>query len=244
MRSLALGIALALLQLCGSEPEAAVPAPSPSAAAPSSFTLSASHGGTVVQVEDHWVEVVTKDSGEVEAYVVDAQGAPAPSAETTVVVEVPGVDQHPHPATLVWDADQARYRGRIEVTPAPGPAEVRLVVRGRPRHARAHRLIVVEAPRHERVVVAPRPGAVVVHPPTPSVVVVRPTPTVVIEERGHPGRGHGRGRGRVEVTHPGAEIRVGGPSIHVGGPSVHVEGPGVRVERGRGRGRGHGRGRH
>lgn len=181
-------VPLALLRVCGSdeapppaasgpavvavEGEVAVAAPAP---ALSATVTRPRHGGTVVVAEDHAVEVVAQPSGQVYAYVVDAQGHVPPAAEVNLTVNVHGSDGELHPAVLVWNPTELRYVGRVSVTPAPGEVEVVLVRGGRPRRGRVDTYVIVPAPaaRAEVVVGAPR-GEVVVGAPRGEVVVAGP----------------------------------------------------------------------
>lgn len=222
-------ISVAMLKICGAgDAPAAAP---PTAEAPSgSFAMRAEHGGTVIRAEDHWVELVPKSDGTLEAYVADAAGEPVPVAGTVVNVQVRGTDQRPHAVSLRWNPDAYRFEGRLEgTTIAEGPTEVIVVVAGRPRRATAPRLVIVEVPAPERAEVlvapreprrstvivehpAPRPGVVVVAPPPPrpSIVFVPPQPPGVVvhvddddrhHRRGHHGRGHHRGRRHHDDDH-------------------------------------------
>ena len=205
---------LAMMKVCGAEP---APVPVAVVAAPPTFTMTAQHGGTVVQADDHWVEVVPRQDGTVEAYVVGPAGAPPPPTATVVTARVPASDRRPHDVTLAWSPEQGRYEGRlVGVRPAPGPVEVVVIVEGRPRRAIAPHVVVLAAPPPAVVVDArPRRGRdrtiVVTEPAHPGVVVVGhdPRPGVVVvgggrHDRGrhlghyggggHGGRGRGHGR--------------------------------------------------
>lgn len=212
-------VCFAMLKLCGSEVETVPVAVEPSAAAPTgAFTMAAEHGGTVLLAEDHWVEVVPKSDGSVEAYVSDTHGEPVPVVGTVVSVRIHGADGEQHAVPLGWNADTYRFEGRLEGTSvAEGPTEVIVIVGGHPRRATAPRLVVVQLPalerpsvvvtrggrRIERTVVAPappppRPGMIVVAPPPPAhagVVIVRPEPRVEIH-LGDDDRHRGRRRYR------------------------------------------------
>ncbi|UJR82860.1 hypothetical protein [Sandaracinus amylolyticus] len=179
MRSLTLSMAFfALMKLCGSSEQ---PTPPVGAAATGALTVTAQHGGVMVAAsDDAWIELVTKQDGQVEAYVVDATGAPMPHAQAQVTaVQVQGSDGRPHDVALAWDEGQRRYAGRVEVTPVAAPAEVQLVVRGQPRRARAPQVILVPPTPPSATVVVGAP-----QPPRATVVVERPQPpqaTVVVQ---------------------------------------------------------------
>lgn len=234
MRSLMISMALlSFAKMCGGEPASTPPV---SVAATSALTVTAQHGGVMVSADDAWVELVTKDSGEVEAYVVDAQGQPLPREAAQVTqVAVQGSDGRPHEVQLRWDESQHRYAGRVEVRPvATAPAELQLVVRGEPRQARASRIVVVTPPSPSVVVERPAaPRTVVVTPPQPSVVVEQPRANVVVV---------GPPRPSVIVTPPAPPVIVAPPR-----PGVVVVAPqpqvGVVVDGHPGRGRGHAYGR-
>lgn len=193
MKTIPAALAIALLaRACGGEPD---PAP-PSAAAPpppaaTALAMNAMHGGSVLLVEDQYVEVVPKTDGTIEAYVL---GPSAPSAVVTapsnMTVKITGDDGAQHDVPLVWSPTSSRFEGRlVEARPAPGPVEVVVIAPGRPpRRARAPQVIVVAAPPPAVVVAAPPPPAVVVAPPRPTVVVAQPAPpTVVVAPPAPPG---------------------------------------------------------
>jgi len=261
-----------LLQMCGLEPAtpppvgAAPPAP-PTATA---LAMNATHGGSVLLVEDQWVEVVPKSDGAIEAYLLGPNATPATAVTTNLAVKVNGDDGREHDVVMAWSPTTSRYEGRlVEARPAPGPVEVTVITPGRPpRRARAPQVIIVAAapPPPSVVVLQPRPvspgvvvtaqppppGVVVVAPPAPhphGVVVLAPappSPVVVVEGRGHPGRGHARGhdRGAVVVA-PRPGVVVVAPTPHPRGvvvaPAPHHP-PGVVVVGPGGPGRGHGGG--
>ncbi len=145
--------------------------------------LAPQHGGTVVLAEDHAVEVVASPR-QVRAYVVDAQGAPPPVAQTTIVVNVTGDDEELHPVTLTYDADDGYYVAPVaHFRPVPGPMNVVLTVEGRPRVGRVATYVVMPAPSVAVEVERPaRPSAtVVVERPSATVVVERPRAQIVVE---------------------------------------------------------------
>ena len=65
------------------------------------------HGGTVVVAEDHAVEVLAQPSGEVYAYVVDAQGQVPPAADVSLYL-----------STLIWQ-DPDTWGGLTEALATP-----------------------------------------------------------------------------------------------------------------------------
>jgi hypothetical protein len=207
---------VSLVRACGVGPEEATPVSVSATAAPpaATFALDATHGGSVLQVEDQWVEVVPKSDGAIEAYVVESNGAAlATPMTTTLTVKVTGDDGEQHDVVLPWNGASGRFEGRLErARPVPGPIEVVVVAPGRPpRRARSPIVVVAPAPptavvthaAPQPVVVQPPqpPGVVVVAPQPPQPVVVEPPRpgVVIVEERRGRRRGHGRGRGRGEV---------------------------------------------
>ena len=217
MRTFALVALLvsSLFRDCGGEDEE----PPPAAAPPTTVAVEATapraevtvaaraprHGGSVVVAQDYAVEVVPRPSGEVVAYVVDAQGSVPPPAHVNLTVSVWGADAHAHPVVMVWDPVHLHYRGRlVGVAPAPGPVEVAVLAHGHRRHGRLHAVAVVPGP----VVHAEVRG--------PGVVVGRP---------------HVRAHAGVSVVAPapsvGVHIHAPPPptlDVHIGAPAVHVEG--------------------
>lgn len=251
---------VSLVRTCGIGPEEAPPVSAPTAAAPpaTTFALNATHGGSIIQVEDQWVEVVPKSDGSVEAYVVESNGAPvAAPASTTLTVKVTGDDGGQHDVVLPWNGTSGRFEGRLEgARPVPGPIEVTVVAPGRPpRRARSPIVVVAPAPPTAVVVEPARPAvvvqpaappAVVVQPPTPpgvvvvapepprpSVVVEPPRPGVVVVEGRHDRgrhRGHGRrGRGDVVVVAPDPRPTVVVAPPHPGAVVVAPPRPGAVV---------------
>lgn len=223
----------------------------------STDALVAHHGGVVVPLETHAVEVVARSDGDVEAWVVDAEAVAVPSQNLVVVVPGPA----PQEVTLAWDPGSASYKGRAPEPVVEGAVEVRLVIDGAPRIARADHIIiaapaapvVVAAPPSVTATVevaAPRPSVRVEAPRGPEVVVVEPArPTVVVAPPMPPG---------VVVVGPRAPTVVVAPprppSVVVVPPRppgvvvVPPHPPGVRVEvehghHGHGRGHDIGRGR-
>ena len=227
---------LSLLRACGGDTEPSVEAPTQAA-----FAMNATHGGSVLFLNNGWAEVVPKSDGSIEAYVVDTVGAPMPAPMTaTVSVKVHGDDGAQHTVVLPWNPASSRYEGRLEeARPVPGPMEVTVVAPGRPRwFAVAPTVVIIDAPL--RPVGAP--PVVVVERPRPQVDIQVTGPSVVIEatdEHGH-GRGHGHGHGHHGHEERGGVIVVG---PHVPGPGVIVLQPGGHGP-GHGGGHGHGRGHH
>jgi hypothetical protein len=257
---------VSLVRACGLGPEEgppvaaappAVPPPVAAQGAAPSFAMNAMHGGSVLFVEDQWVEVVPKEDGTIEAYVLDTNGAPpAAPAMTNVAVKVQGDDGAQHDVVLPWNPTTSRFEGRlVEARPAPGPVEVTVGVAGRPpRRARSPRVVVVPAAPQTVVVRPSAPPAVVVVPPAPpGVVVVPPAPprpvivvepqrgpdVVVVEGRHDRGRHRGHHRGDVVVVAPDprptvvvAPPRPGAVVVSPGRPGAVVvspRGPGAVV---------------
>src|SRR5689334_21044 len=103
-------------RICGSEP-APVPPP-PMIAAPTIASLSAvpgpaTHGGTVVVVEDAQLELVVKGSGEVVAYPVVVAGAAVVPPAANVEVQVPVTVGPPRRVRLAWNPAVASFEGRV-----------------------------------------------------------------------------------------------------------------------------------
>lgn len=249
MRGPLVTLALAsLLRVCGSEPEAPPPVgAAPPAPAASALAMNAMHGGSVILVEDQWVEVVPKADGAIEAYLLGPSASPAVAASTNLAVKVSGDDGREHDVVMAWSPATSRYEGRlVEARPAPGPVEVTVIAPGRPpRRARAPRVVVVTAPPPSPTIVvqprpvapgvvvvapAPAPGVVVVAPPAPQphgVVVLPPAPpgpaVVVVEGRDHPGRGHAHGHDRRGTVVVGPAPHHP-PGVVVVAPSPHPRG--------------------
>lgn len=229
-------------RVCGNEEAPATP-PTATVAVTNNLAKNpapATHGGTVVVVDDVQLELVVKGSGEVVAYPVVFEGsAPVPPA-ANIEVEVPVTVGPPRTVRLDWNPGATSFEGRVvgaTVVPAPTNVEVQIVHQGRVRRARAPRVVIV-------------PSTVVVTSPRPQVVVTgqRPSVDVRVERPGFDVRVERPGVD-VRVERPGVDVRVVRPSV-----DVRVVRPSTRVvvvedDRGRGRGkhkhRGHGdNGRH
>jgi hypothetical protein len=260
MKTLMVALALALLaRACGGEADPVSPtAAAPPAAPTATLAVNAVHGGSVILVEDQYIEVVPKSDGAIEAYVL-APAVPTaapPLTPSNVSVKITGDDAAEHDVALVWSPATARFEGRlVDARPVPGPIEVTLIAPGRPpRRARAPQVIVVTAAPPPAsaapvVVVQPHVAPVVVTPPAPTVVVTPtarpgvvvvapPAPGVIVVDD-HPGRGHGRRHGAVVVGAPAPPAVIVAPSRPRG--VVVAPGPGPVVIT---PGRGHGHRRH
>jgi hypothetical protein len=246
IRPLALALSLlslGSLRVCGAETDAAPPTVAAgatvTASPPTTIPVMAAppgrRGGTVIVAGAHQVEVVPKADGEIVAYVAGPGGSvPAPS-QVNLTVTVQGVDAQPHPVVLAWSAEDLRYEGRlVGVAPAPGPAQVTLVVSGAPVVATAPMIVIV-------------PATLVVEGDAPHArVEVRAPGTIEVRDT--------EDHGDVRVFAPGLvvqppsarlDVRIGLPppppppsariNINFGG-NVEVREGG----RGHGRGRGHG----
>lgn len=115
----------ALLFGCGADtpPEASTNPSAPATPGPG----IAKHGGSVVRVGPHPVEVVTHASGQVYAYV--EADIPVPQ-DGEMKVEVP-VRGGRRPIDLRWSAARHRYEGRVlRETIIPGPVHVTYVIHG------------------------------------------------------------------------------------------------------------------
>lgn len=227
-------VTLSLFKACGRDEETTVEAPTQTA-----FAMNASHGGSVVFLNNGWAEVVPKSDGAIEAYVVDTAGAPLATPMTaTVSVKVDGDDGGQHTVVLPWNPVSARYEGRLmDARPVAGPIEVTVVAPGRPRwQATAPSVVIVAAP----LAPAGSPPVVVVESEREREreqmqIGVRVGPDVIFdghEAHGHHGRGH-HGHG----DHHGV-IVVGphGPGVVIAPPHP---GHGPRHGGGHRRGRGH-----
>lgn len=214
-----------------------------------SFAMNATHGGSVLFLNNGWAEVVPKSDGSIEAYVVDTAGAPLATPMTTSVsVKVRGDDGAQHTVVLPWNPVSSRFEGRlVEARPAPGPMEVVVVSPGQPRwHAAAPTVVIVAAP-------PPPIGAapvVVVEHERPRVEVQVRGPSVVIEgpHHGHGHHDHDDDDHHGDDHHGVVVVGPRGPSFVIAPPRpgvVVIQPGGHGHARGHGgHGRGHGRGHH
>ena len=215
------------LQFCGASDEPPPPpslAGAPAVTASAAITLpAASHGGTVLAVEDRPVEVVVASDGQVNAWLP----GPPPPPNTTLSVQVNTV-AGPKMTTLQWNATTAVFEGEVVGSaPAPGPIEVGLTFDGRLRHGHANRVVVVRQ-RHPRAHVDVRVQAP--QPPQP-----RANVNVQINAPEPP-----RPQFNVQINGPrppSSQIRVEVRGPRPPSPQVRVEVrgprppmPGVRVE--------------
>ena len=143
LASISLVLASVMLRFCGSSDAPPAAAPPSVAAVPADPGVGTSaahsvvvaparalHGGTFIRAGAYGVEVVTKHDGRVLAYVQGADAASA-AAGATLTVKVHGADGAEHPVALAWDAEGARFEGRLDgVRVASGEAEVVLVTNG------------------------------------------------------------------------------------------------------------------
>lgn len=135
-----------------SEANAYVATPEPLVAAavaeqPVRAPPAARHGGRVVVIEEHAVEVVTRNDGQVRAYVMAMDGSPLPSSGLALAVGVRGDDGTDHQVALSRSGDQDFYLGSlVDVRPVPGPLAVTLWIGGTPHEARTTLEVVVAAP--------------------------------------------------------------------------------------------------
>jgi hypothetical protein len=163
---LALAVLASTFRLCGGEDDDV-----PNAASAPTATMEATieearepaHGGVVVPVEDHQVEVVVSGDGAISAYMFDAGGQPV-DIDAQVMIYVPIEGGTKRPVMLAWNRRAHVFEGRLHgVAPAPGALEVGIYVEGRPMRS---------APMEMRpVVVRVEAGA-----PTADVAVVAPAP--------------------------------------------------------------------
>lgn len=215
MRTLSLSL-FALLAACGAEetgdvPELATGSGTAAVALEADVeadveAAAATHGGTVVAVGAHHVEVVAHDEGVIDAFLL---GEAPPVAETQITVSVSGDDGEVHPVLLTWHPSEGRYQGRMHhAQPIPGPVEVAVTIAGERAEGRAPRLLVLApeaveaAPTRARVATrgaadteqeaeeveaarddeAPSEAAAVAQPASPA-VVIQPAPGVVAVQR-------------------------------------------------------------
>lgn len=161
------------------------------------------HGGSVVVVDSHPVEVVVAKNGVVQAYPF-GDGIDIESSVVARVSTPAGVQ----PVTLVWNPEVECFVGRIESRPVAGPVVLEVSGEGRVYEARAPHVVLAPP---STIVVSPTP-AVVVEAPRPAVVA--PAPEVVVEQPA----------GVVVAAPP--PVVVAAPRVHVRAPappSVHVE---------------------
>ncbi|MBX3275536.1 MAG: hypothetical protein KF729_35075 [Sandaracinaceae bacterium] len=220
---------LCALPSCGEEAEASIPPAGGEALladvgadpdyAPPPPGVVASHGGAVVSVGPHPVEVVARPSGEVEAYFVGA--SPPRGADAIISVRLP-TDAGVRPVMLTWDPERRAHRGTLHgASLVDGPVAVRVVVGGQPYRgvapglgARGPAVAVLAPARPEIVASAPRPGVIVEAPPQPQVIVeAPPQPQVIVEAPPRPDV--------IVEAPPRPEIVVDAPR----GPAVVVEAP-------------------
>ncbi len=129
-------LALALCG-CGSEDEPAAPAPA--VAAP----VTPNHGGTLVPLDEYRVELLAHESGEVFGYLTRMDGQPMANPEGALLTVSVTIDAaHPQPLLLRWNGERARYEARLRDTPVEGPADVSLMIAGRPERGSTDRLPV------------------------------------------------------------------------------------------------------
>jgi hypothetical protein len=254
-------LAAALIQ-CGSEeqttPVTAEPAEVVRVESPAPV-LAPAHGGTVMRLGAHPVEVVGTNGGEVRAYVRSSQ-APQPD-RVRLTASIPDARGARRPVVLVWNPRAGYYAGRVRGAPlAAGPIDMTMVVGSERFEASSPTYVIVTAPQapHVRevqvveraddpevVMVEESRDTVLVERPRPTIVVQRPQPTIVVE-RPRPTIVVERPRPTIVVERPRPTIVVERPRPQV---VVVPQRPDVIVvEERRGkfkhRGRGHGHGRH
>jgi hypothetical protein len=230
--------AIAALLDCGGEdvettPIVAADEPTAQVVVQAPGPIEPAHGGTIVAVGEHPVEILANRGGEVRAYMRSPE--PPPPERVRMTVRVPDEQGQRHPVLLVWNPAEAAYVGRARrVQIAPGAIDVALVVGDARYEASSPTYVIIDAaPRPaqvEVVEVQDEPNVVVVERPSrPVVVVERPQPPVVVVERPRP---------------PVVVVERPRPPVVV----VQPPRPGVVVVERRGkfkhRGRGHGRHGH
>jgi hypothetical protein len=159
------------------------------------------NGGIVQVVGSDRIELVAnKHTGDVRAYVLDADNHPVDPGDRKITVAIQG---EPEVLVLAPEPSAHFFVGHLRARVNPAYLTVAVNV-----HATTHACLVGWAP-----------GAVVlVGPEAPRLhlLVVDAWPGEVVEVHGPHGRIHG-------------EVVVGGPEVVVGGPEVVVEGPSVVV---------------
>jgi hypothetical protein len=126
---------------CGTEDEVAVAPPAPVAA-----PVSATHGGTLVPLRRHRVELVAHESGEVFGYLTQLDGQPLASPEGALLTVTITLDaDHSRPVLLRWNGEAERHEARMRDAPVEGPADISLIVAGRPERGSVDRLPVEPA---------------------------------------------------------------------------------------------------
>ncbi len=182
------------------EPTAAAPTPAPPPVTGSAPAV-AKIGGSVVVAGTYSVEVLPQASGEIEALVVDAAGAPVTSG-ATLSVAVKGSDDAVHPVSLAYDAERGSYAGKLEgeLSIVPGPVEVTVTAGGAPVTGRFETLAVAPVPSHG--------GGILVAGSAAAEVAVEPEGVVhayFVDAAGAPVTGEIDGEASVLVAVEGAE---------------------------------------
>ncbi|MCA9605346.1 MAG: hypothetical protein KC619_07115 [Myxococcales bacterium] len=159
-------LAALLLGSCGGESEGATPSEpatstasteEPAPTAPAVDAPPPAHGGTVVAVGPHFLEVVAQGDGVVVAWVHE-RSAPLP-AGSRVTVRVTADDGGQHPVLLVWDPAASSYRGRLyRVGAIPGPIRVTLATGDTTLVGEASTVVVTSPPEEVARPATPRTG--------------------------------------------------------------------------------------
>jgi hypothetical protein len=159
------------------------------------------NGGVVQVVGPDRVELVaSKRTGDVRAYVLDADNHPVDPGDRKITVAIEG--EHPEILVLAPEPSGHFFVGHLHARVNPSRLTVAVNV-----HGTTHACLVGWAPG-EVVVIGPEA-------PRVHLLVVEAWPGEVVEVHGH-------GRFREDVV-------VGGPAVVVEGPSVVVEPPAVVV---------------
>ncbi len=152
----------------------AIPTPATDTPRPAS-----SHGGTVVSVGPHLLEIVAQGDGLVVAYVHEGSAALSPGAHVTV--RLTGDDGGQHPVLLVWDPAETSYRGRLyRVAAIPGPIRV-TVVDGGATHEGEATTVVVTSPPAPAAAARPTGGRPATAEPVPE-ATPEPEPSAPVAE--------------------------------------------------------------
>ena len=147
-------ISTALVTAACSEDDRA-PAPAAAVATP---PVSATHGGALVTLPRHRAELVAHESGEVFGYLMTAGGEPLADPESALLTVTVTLDaDHVRPVLLRWNPAARRYEARLRDAPVEGPADVSLVVSGRPERGSTDRLPVQPALEASGVAYAEEP---------------------------------------------------------------------------------------
>jgi hypothetical protein len=175
------------------------------------------NGGMVQVVGPDRVELVPdRRSGDLRAYVLDADNHPVDPGDRTITVALEGEQ----PELLVLAPEPQGHFVVAHMRTRVDPVHVTVAVNA---HGHTHACLVGWAPGSVVVVgpQAPRVHWVAMEPPLP--------PGEIVEVGGRHGHHHVEYVGGPGVVVEGPGVAVGGPSVVVGAPNVLVNPPGVIV---------------